>query len=191
MVVAFNSDDRDYRLVKEGGEVDRPADIAFIDDKSFILSNFINGTVIRMSVEGVYEGLFATVERPSGLLYIPSSELIAVASQAEDPVVRVYALDGSLSGILSVSSRPRYIALGADDDEILVTTYANTVERLCLPNSSCEMPGQVLSGGTASEAAADVWIARLTPPAWLAPFAWLPPLVGVAALALFAVRRAS
>jgi len=25
----------------------------------------------------------------------------------------------------------------------------------------------------------------------LAPFAWLPPLAGVAALALFAVRRAS
>jgi hypothetical protein len=49
----------------------------------------------------------------------------------------------------------------------------------------------VLSGGPASEAVADLWLARLAPPAWLAPFAWLPPLAGVAALALFAVRRAS
>jgi len=147
LIVAFNSDDSDYRLVKEGGEVDRPADIEFIDDESFILSNFVNGTVVRMSVEGVYEGLFATVERPTGLLYIPSRELIAVASQA-DREVRVYALDGSLSGNLTVSSPPRYIALGADDDEILVTTSANTVERLCLPNTNCEMSGQVLSGGT-------------------------------------------
>ena len=147
LVVAFNSDDSEYRLVKEEGEVDHPADIEFIDDKSFILSNFDNGEVVRMSVEGVYEGLFATVERPTGLLYIPSRELIAVASQA-DSEVRVYALDGSHSGTLAVSSPPRYIALGADDDEILVTTYANTVERLCLPNSSCEMPGQVLGGGT-------------------------------------------
>ena len=152
LVVAFNSDDREYRLVKEGGEVDRPADIEFIDDESFILSNFVNGTVVRMSVEGLYEGLFAAVERPTGLLYIPSRELIAVTSQAEDPEIRVYALDGSLSwklvSQLAISSTPRYIAIGADDDEILVSTSANTVERLCLPNSSCKMPGQVLSGGT-------------------------------------------
>lgn len=54
-----------------------------------------------------------------------------------------------------------------------------------------EQAVQVLSGGPASEAVADLWLARLAPPAWLAPFAWLPPLAGVAALALFAVRRAS
>ena len=53
-----------------------------------------------------------------------------------------------------------------------------------------EQAVQVLSGGQAFERAADVWFARLAPPAWLAPFAWLPPLAGVA-LVLFAVRRVS
>ena len=54
-----------------------------------------------------------------------------------------------------------------------------------------EQAVQVLSAGPAAEAAADLWLARLAPPAWLAPFAWLPPLAGVAALALSAVRRAA
>ena len=54
-----------------------------------------------------------------------------------------------------------------------------------------EQAVQVLSGGPAAEAVADLWLARLAPPAWLAPFAWLPPLAGVAALALSAVRRAA
>ena len=161
-IVTLNADKDDYRLITEGvtttsGDttnsteyVDRPYEIEFITETTFLVSMHEKSEIMKFTAEGDSLGTFARVTSPYGILFLPEFELVAIASfvttvSGENLVYFFNVEDASQSdgagaslvpllesdavGVLDMSDvgaeSPRYLSRGENPDEILITTDDN------------------------------------------------------------------
>jgi len=91
-IMALNADKSDYWLISEGvtsssgdttnstGYVDRPYEIEFITETTFLVAMHDTSEIMKFTAEGDCLGAFARVVSPYGILFLPEFELVAIAS---------------------------------------------------------------------------------------------------------------
>ena len=139
----------------DGGMVDSPMDIVFISETIMLVSMLLRGALILLNVEGEELGVFANVGRPWGLLFLHEHRMVAVADTVGYGQVLFFKLDDFTSkgrtleesdavgtvefGVYPPwADSPRFMSMGENDSEVLVTTWDDHVVRICVPGTSCD-----------------------------------------------------
>ena len=154
-IVVLNADTDDYQLLKEGGEVDTPADGEFINETELFVAMNTKSRVEKFNIEGHFMGTFAFVISPLGILHFPEFDMVAIAASAK----RVFFFgvndhqgeplqENDAVGVLRMSDvnavDPMYLSRGENLDEILITTDDGKVVRMCVPTTACTTASRVM-----------------------------------------------
>jgi hypothetical protein len=151
-LTAYNGGGQSYSLLQEGGELDVPRGIAFLNSTTLLLANFQGQNVLLVTVEGEVVDVFATNSGPQDVILLDNTDTVAVSSMAFGGGIHFFSVDdyeqrGTLdfqeSGdtdfveMPTGAGGPRSMCEGEGEGEILVTTYNNRVIRVCAPNTTC------------------------------------------------------
>ena len=147
---AYNPDAENFvAVIDDDGIMNMPLEMVFVDSNIFLVANEFGGNLVMYDgPSGEYLGNFANVANPTSIVVMPGGKQIAVAS-ASDEALYVYDLDIVTSPnanagdgyekeegatIIYTVSIPgvNWVALGENDDEILVTTLTEEVFRRCI-----------------------------------------------------------
>ncbi|GMI21267.1 hypothetical protein TeGR_g7942, partial [Tetraparma gracilis] len=146
-IITFDAAQSTYAVALEVGG-GKPDDVTCLSETTCLFSDHINGVVKKLHVSGAHDDVAFAVGAPTGILHIPDLGLTAVASWSvenlyQDGAILFYDEFGELGGQPLPSSPaagfPLYMALGENPDkEILFTTERGTVQRRCVPSTSCK-----------------------------------------------------
>ncbi|GMI35838.1 hypothetical protein TeGR_g7953 [Tetraparma gracilis] len=150
-VMGFNYQEQQFDLVKEGGSLDYPTSVVFIDATTYLVCNYDAGNVVMEDVNGTTIRVVAEIGGASGLLIVPGSRQLGVANWDRSSVLFFDEIQyGSRSGdvltaadavgeVVSAAfeAAPDEVVMGVTTSEIYVRTYDDDVWRFCLESADC------------------------------------------------------
>jgi DNA-binding beta-propeller fold protein YncE len=81
-ITSFNGVEEQFKSVTEGGNLDKPRAIEFLNNTVVFVANYGSGTVNRIDVEGEALGTFAVIEAPSAMHFDRDVNVLVVASSS-------------------------------------------------------------------------------------------------------------
>jgi len=89
-VTAFSPGSSHHELLAEGGEVDHPSDVEVVAGDRILVSLYDRNVVVEMDMDGNYLRDFASVEKPSSVLFHPTLSRVAISSGTHESASVVF-----------------------------------------------------------------------------------------------------
>jgi len=141
-VVAINFDDGQFSSVVENDEnLSFGRDLVFLDQYNFLVTSFSSDKVLIYDVNGEKQGVFAELDKPSGILKI-GDDAIAVSHET---AITFFDLEGNEHP--DYNKRPTITSANwmtlMDNNVLLSTDDFGRVWKICLNNSCPDSPIQI------------------------------------------------
>ena len=144
-VTVLSNQLQEHMMLKEGGELDYPEDIVFVNSTIMAVTNYVGNNVVLLDIKGNFVGVLATISHPWGIMFIKEKRRVVVARntpnfrQIKFINVDKYDEQGTLSPEISedmdsitvtaTSGALRSVSQGETSNEVLYTTSHGKSER--------------------------------------------------------------
>ena len=156
-IVEYNAGTKEHKLVAEGGHLDTPFDLAFINPTKLLVSSSGNDKIIELTADGDHIGDFAVnISGVSGIIHLEELGVTVVAG-GDEGVLFFKTEDGLNNGTLtpsdavatlSFNNSIRLLSEGENGNELLAADDSGNVFRRCFPTSgSCDSRKMKLAKG--------------------------------------------